>query len=91
MIIWQLLGRFHTLTEKRKAKKLKPIRTRGKTEADKRNVLPITITASYDWLLLFRFPFFHQGMNPALVTIWTTIISSNNLNTHFLLSFQVII
>ena len=69
MIIWQLLGRVHTLTEKRKAKKLKPIRTRGKTETDKRNVLPITITASSDWLPLFRFPFFHQGMNPALVQL----------------------
>jgi len=39
--------------EKRKAEKRKPIRTRGKTEADKRNV-PSTITASSDWFPLFQ-------------------------------------
>ena len=41
------------MTEKRKAEKQNPIRTRGKTEADKRNV-PLTTTASSDWLPLFR-------------------------------------
>jgi len=32
----------------------------GKTEADKRNVLPTTTTSS-DWLPFFRFPLFRQG------------------------------
>ena len=58
-------GRVHTLMEKRKAKKRKPIRIHGKTEADKRNVSSTT-TASSDWLPFFCFLFFHQGVNRAL-------------------------
>ena len=53
------------MTEKRKAEKRKPIKTRGKTEVDKRNVPP-TSTANSDWFLLFRFPLFRQDVNPAL-------------------------
>jgi len=40
--------------ESGKTEKRKPIRIRGKTEVDKRNVSPTTI-ASFDWLALFRF------------------------------------
>ena len=46
-----------TLTEKRKAEKWKPIRTRGKTEADN---VSLTTIASSNWLPLFR-----QSVNPA--------------------------
>ena len=59
----KFLGRVHTLTEKRKAVKQEPIRTRGKSKANKRNVLPTTI-ASSDWFPLFHFLFFRQGVNP---------------------------
>jgi len=52
-----------TLMEKRKAEKRKSIRTRGKTEADKQNVP--TITASSDWLSLFR-----QGVNSAFILVF---------------------
>jgi len=52
---------FDEKTKSGKAKKRKPIRTCGKTEADKQNVPPIII-ASSNWL--FRFPLFLQGVNP---------------------------
>ena len=56
----RVLGRVHTLTEKRK-----PIGTRS---SNRRyiSLVCFCLSASSDWLPLFRFPFFHQGVNPAL-------------------------
>jgi len=65
--------------ETRKAEKRKPIKTNEKTKADKRNIPPITI-ASSDWLPLFLFSLFRQGVNPAFGQHDTA-----NVLKHFLL------
>jgi len=83
MIIWQLLGRVHTLTEKRKAKKLKPIRTRGKTGNRQAKCTAYYYYCEFRLASAFPFSVFPSRYESGLsaVTIWTIIISSNYLNT----------
>jgi len=53
------------LTEKPKTEKRKPIGTRSSSR-QYISLICFYLSASSDWLPLFRFPFLHQDVNPAL-------------------------
>ena len=67
--------RVHTLTEKRKAEKRKPIRTRSSSRRYI-SLVCFCLSVNSDWLPLFRFSFFQQGMSPAKHNQWVHSVQS---------------